>query len=386
MSFMEKKLNIKAFLVPLICVALIVISNSPILTYISIKLKADGIPKSIIGLNHSFFYGGFVIGSFIAEKFIKKLGFSKTFTIFTLGYLFSIIVQSLYINVYFWFPVRLVSGLCIGLLYIVIESWLVIDSTSLTRGRILSVYMLVFYASQSFSQVLIKFVNIHNLSPFYLFGSIGVLALVPIIVLKKPKKMMSEELEHNFKLKNLIISAPFASISAFIAGLILSSIYSFTPIYASDNHLIPHYLTAATIAGGFVFQWPIGLLSDKINRKRVLRITALLLLFPSLIMFLLPYNKIFIYSLSFLIGGLGFTIYPLCITNACDKVSPQNIPFALGTLAFLYGIGAMLGPTISAIFMKHSSSGMYLFLAFCAFFIFLFGFVFKKDKCNFNQN
>jgi MFS family permease len=385
MSYIEKKLNIKAILVPLLCVALIVISNSPILTYISMKLKLDNIPKSIIGLNHSFFYGGFVIGSLIAEKFIKKIGFSKTFLVFTLIYLFSVFIQSLYINVYFWLPVRLLSGLAIGLIYIVIESWIVIDSTPLTRGRILSIYMFVFYMSQSFSQVLIKYINIHNSSPFYLFGSIGALALIPIITLKRHKQLTVETLEHNFKLKHLIQSAPYATFSAFASGLILSSIYSFTPIFAADKFITAPYLMAVTIAGGFLFQWPIGHISDKFNRKKVLRTVGFTLLIFSLISFLYPSNKIFIYVLSFIIGGLSFTIYPLSITNACDKVSPQNIPFALGVLALCYGIGAMIGPSATTLFMKTTSTGMYLYLSICSMLIAILGFVFKKDRCNFDH-
>jgi MFS family permease len=385
MTFIEKKINIKVFLVPLLCVSLIVISNSPILTYISMKLKADGISKTIIGLNHSFFYGGFVIGSLIAEKFIKKIGFSKTFTFFTLIYLFSVLIQSLFINVYFWLPVRLLSGLAIGLIYIVIESWLVFDSTPLTRGRILSIYMFVFYLSQSFSQVLIKFINIDNLSPFYVFGSIGVLSLLPIITLKKTKKMTVEKLEQNFKFKNLIISAPFASCSGFCAGLILSSIYSFTPIFASDSNITPHYLMAIIIAGGFLFQFPIGLLSDKFNRKKVLRNVALSLLIFSLILFLFPNNKIFIFILCFIIGGIAFTLYPLSLTNACDRVSPQNIPFTLGILALCYGIGAMIGPSASSFFIRRSSTSIFLYLSICSLFIYILGFVFKKDRCNFDR-
>lgn len=374
---MNRKIKLKnPLIIPFLSLTFIVLSSAPFTTFISIKLQIEGFNETLISIVQSGFYLGYLLGSLRAEKIIKRIGYIRSFVFFAALFGTTILIQGLYINIIVWTLLRIISGISIAALYVIIESWFLSSSASKTKGRILSVYMIAIYASQSFSQLLLQMVDLKALTAFLLFGILCYLSIIPISInYSKTPEASSDIIKKSFK--EVYKVAPFSFWGAFISGLILSAIYSFLPIFAQLKNLSVAYIMTITIAGGFILQWPIGHLSDLFDRRKVLIISSICLIIPNILMMFYSQKIIISYILCFFLGGFSFAIYPISITHACDKFDTKYIPFIVGTISLSYGIGAIIGPFLTSLYMEWLASGIFLYIATMSALLTLIGIYFR---------
>lgn len=315
------------------------------MTFLAVKLNGMDISENIIGCIHSAFYGGMLIGAIKSEDLINRVGHIRAFTCFSSIITTMIILQGYFQNPFSWIVFRFFSGFALAASYVIIESWLLAQSTANTKGKILSIYMLCLYLSQSVSQFFLDIVNIESIEPFLLASILASLSIIPssLTYMKAPEIDTADQISifKYFKISQ------FGFLGCVISGLILSAVYSFLPIYAQDNNLSVSIVVGITIAGGFCLQWSIGKLSDMFDRTKVLTMLSFCTIFISLLVLLIS-SKIITYMVCFLLGGLCFTIYPISIAQVWDNLGHGNIINMTGALLCSYGVGAVLGPQILA--------------------------------------
>jgi MFS family permease len=334
------------------------------MTFLAVKLNGIGTSENIVGYIHSAFYGGILIGAIKSEELINRVGHIRAFTCFSSIITIMIILQGYFQNPLSWIIFRFFSGFALAASYVIIESWLLAQATDKTKGKILSIYMLCLYLSQSLSQFFLDFVDIDSMEPFLLASILASLSIIPssLTYMKAPEIDITNKMSI---LKYFKISQ-FGFLGCVISGLILSSIYSFLPTYAQDNNLSVSAIVGITIAGGFCLQWPIGKLSDMFDRTKVLTMLSLCTIFVSLIVLLIS-NEVMIYVVCFFLGGLCFTIYPISIAQVCDNLGHGNVINMTGALLCSYGMGAVLGPQILAPLIGLFGSGIIFgYIAFMA--------------------
>lgn len=127
------------------------------------------------------------------------------------------------------------------------------------------------------------------------------------------------------------------------------------------------FFMSIVILGGVALQWPLGLLSDRFDRRRVIVATFAGAVLISVVIALaaLPESLLLIAGAAF--GGLGFALYPLCVAHTNDHVGPSQRVGASGGLVLAYSVGAVAGPLIGATAMSFAGpAGLFLFIAVCA--------------------
>lgn len=349
----------------LLSLVFLVLSSSFFMTFVAVKLNSMNISENIMGYIHSAFYGGILIGAIKSEDAINRVGHIRAFTCFASLITVMVILQGYFHNPYSWIVFRFCSGFALAASYVIIESWLLAQSTPSTKGKILSLYMLFLYSSQATSQFLLDIVDIETSEPFLLAAILSSLSIIPSSL----TYMKAPEIDSTVKISLIkyFKMSQFGFMGCVISGLILSAIYSFLPNYAQDNNLSVSTILGVTIAGGFCLQWPIGKLSDLFDRTKVLTVIALLAILISFLILLIS-NEILIYIISFLLGGLCFTIYPISIAQVCDSLGHGNIVNMTGALLCAYGMGAVLGPQILApLIGVFGSSIIFIYIAFISF-------------------
>ncbi|MBN2479221.1 MAG: MFS transporter [Parachlamydiales bacterium] len=369
---------IKSLIAPILSLILVVCSSAPFMTFISLKMNAEGYSEASIGATQAFFYLGYLIGSIRAERLVKRIGYIRSFAAFSSLYCGCMLIQGIFMNFYVWSLMRLLGGLSLAALYVVIESWLLTESSNSNRGKILAVYMIALYFSQSLSQLIIKFIDINTTVPFLLFGLLCSFSILPVSMnySKAPEycRVVTKK-----SIKEIYHSSPFGFIGCLMSGLILSAIYSLLPVFAVSSNVSVSYIMAITIAGGFLLQWPLGHLSDIFDRRSVLILVSLLAIIPSIIIMFFKTSYI-IYTFSFFLGGFTFTIYPLSINQVCDRIDSTYISYVMGILSLLYGIGAMTGPIICSFFMEITPLFLYLYILLTCALLALIGMYFKAKS------
>ncbi|MNP19480.1 putative MFS-type transporter YcaD [compost metagenome] len=137
-------------------------------------------------------------------------------------------------------------------------------------------------------------------------------------------------------------------------------------MYASRNGLDTSHASlfvGLCIVAGFCAQWPLGWLSDRMNRAWLIRLNALLLCLAAVPMWgliELPYWGLL--GNGFLTGMLLFTLYPLAVALANDHVEQPRRVALSAIMLTAYGVGACIGPLIAGALMRHFHPGMFYVL------------------------
>lgn len=339
------------FSAPLSSVVLMVFGSAFYTTFVSVFLQSEGYPREKIGFIHSAFFFGMFLGAFQMEKLIKKVGHIQALAVFGSLATSATLLQALCQTFPAWIFFRFLLGLSLASLYIVIESWMLYKSDLKTRGAILSIYMFCLYSAQSASQQLLSLVNINSYTPFLISAVFTSLSIIPVGLSSFRITLPTSQEKIGFF--NIIKLSPFGVTGCFVSGLILSALYSFFPVFSISKNIPSQNLMSITIAGGVLLQWPIGKLSDYFERRRVLLITVVVALILSICIFIFREASItIILFLSFLIGGLLFTLYPLSITQVCDNIDHSHITRAASLLLVSYGFGSVFGPIISSVVVQ----------------------------------
>lgn len=354
--------SIRCFISPLMSLALVILSNGFFVSFISLRLQLEGYDGAFIGYVQSAYYAGLLVGAARVERLIRRIGHIRAYAIFASITTMTTLIQGLDLDIMLWVSMRFLAGISLAGLFVVIESWLLDGSTLENRGVVLSIYMIALYTSQALGQFIINFVNLKAPEPYLVAGILAAASAIPVSFTRAKSPDLHEPTLASFF--TLFKASPFGFSSCVFSGLILSAIYSFTPTFAQSNQIPVAMMVSLTIAGGVALQWPIGKLSDLMDRRIVLIGVCLLLTLPSFLIPMALGRNEAVYLATFFLGGLAFTIYPLGITQACDRVDSHNITAITGALLIAYGSGAAVGPLAAPLFIDNfGSTALYYYIA-----------------------
>lgn len=378
----------RSFFSIFLCVIFFMLGAGYFTSFQSLALKNSGYSETVIGVVQSAYYAGLLLGSIKIEPLIHRVGHIRALAACASISAVAIMLQGLIFYPIFWICMRFVAGYALSGLYVVIESWLLDNSSHSNRGQILSLYLAILYVSQALGQFFLLDMDFDSMEPYLISGMLCTCGVIPITLTNARSPDLKEPVIK--KVFQVLRESPFGFLGCIISGMILSAIYSFTPNFAKENDLSPALLSSITIFGGVLLQWPIGKLSDIFNRRKVLLIISLLTIIPSLLIIFFTSFIYLSYFLAFILGGFAFTLYPLSLTQACDRIHPSSITSLTAVLLFAYGVGAVIGPLIAPLFMiPFGIDGLYFFIAFMAVVLSVIGcitFFIRKEISQEDQN
>jgi MFS family permease len=366
---------------PLLSIGLFMLGSGFFVSFQSILLKNQGYSDLTIGLVHSAYYAGMLVGTLKVEHFIHRVGHIRAMATFASVCAIMILLQSLYQDPYIWVIFRLIVGYCLAGVFVVIESWILDKGTDQTRGQLLSLYMVAFYSAQAGGQLFLELYPIDSLQPFILASLLCCCGIVPVVITKSKSPEIHEPQVK--KTVHVLFESPFGFLGCVIAGLILSAIYSFGPNFAQSHDVSPGLMMGTIIMGGVILQIPMGRLSDLFDRRSVLMILALLTVVPCFVIPFVTHDSTLLFLTLFVLGGLSFTLYPVSLAQSCDRIDPKVLTSVTAVLLMAFGIGSVIGPLISPYFMFwYGSVGLFYYVAVMSSVLVLIGFasiyLFKK--------
>lgn len=357
---------IRNLIAPLSSLFIMLLSNGLYTTLISVRLDIESAPNWLIGLASSAYYAGFMIGCLQIETFISRIGHIRAFAIFAALITVSSLLPGMIPNHTTWIAMRCITGFSMAGVYIVIESWLLAASDTRNRGRIVSIYMIVLYGGQSFGQLLLNVGNPRQITQFCIASILACLAIIPVCLTYRASPDI--ETTSHLSLRKIYQVSPTGMVNVFIAGMILGSIYGFLPVFVhglSGGVTDVSITMLLVILGGMSLQYPIGHLSDIIDRSWMMLLLVLATIVLSFgIYFSIFYSKILFWILIFIFGGISFTLYPIGISHTCDRVGKEDIVAVISGLVLSYSLGATIGPLIAPFFMTGmGDGGLFLYFA-----------------------
>ena len=334
-------------------------------TQLSLRLVMEGFSTQITGLAMSTYYLGLVFGSVYCRHLIQRVGHIRSFAAFAAAATAIVMLHGLYVSAVFWAALRLLTGIATIGLYMVIESWLGECADARFRGRVFSIYMVLCYLGLAIGQQLLNLGDVRSHELFFICGFLLTLCLVPVAVTHS----IHPELRQPQRLNPLTIfrRAPIGALGTLAAGLITGSIHSMGPVLGHQIGLTVSevsWFMSAAISGGLVFQWPVGVISDRIDRTKVLIALLLLLATSSALILHTAHSGFYPLVLSMVtFGGFAFTIYPVSVARTYDLFDSRDIASVSSVLLLFYGLGAAIGPIATSAIMTSTQSpdGFFVF-------------------------
>jgi len=343
----------------LLSVALMILGSGALNTLIGIRLDGGGYTPFIIGIITAAYYTGLTLGSLGCSRLITRVGHIRAFAAFASVFSTATLGHGLTGDIYIWGALRFVEGFCLAGIYMCVESWLNDKATNETRGKILSQYMIVLYASMAAAQQLI---NLDEPSRPHLFIVIGMLlsmSLVPIALTRSSAPSLPEV--SSIGVRRLYEASPLGFAGVFLSGAMLGSVYGLGPIFATQSGAgvsgAAMFMTVL-IAGGVLLQWPFGWLSDIFDRRQVIIANSIAFFVMSLLLVAIPDKQGWLFSIcAMLAGGLLFSFYPMAMAHTNDHIRKEEMVSASGGLILINSVASILGPLIAAAFMSWFGPG-----------------------------
>lgn len=320
-------------------------------TLLALRAGLEGFADQVIGLVMSAYFVGFFAGTFVCPALIRRVGHIRAFAMFAAIAAATVLLHVLIIHPVVWLALRVLTGACLVGLYTVIESWLNAQTPNTQRGKVFAAYMIVTLLALTLGQALITYADPAGFTLFAIASLLMSMALVPIAStsLVQPTPVTTPRLGLRF----LYATSPAAVAGALVSGLVIGAFWGMGPVFAQriglDNAGVAA-LMGATILGGAALQWPIGHLSDRVDRRRVLAavgaVGALTALIAALVAVAANDTTGWLLAAVFVFGGLAFSVYPVSVAHLNDHLQPDQVLQGSSGLLLLHGLGAAAGPAV----------------------------------------
>lgn len=326
-------------------------------TLLAVRGGLEAFSPTQVGLIGSGFSIGLVMGSLTAGTLIQSVGHIRTFAALAALASASALLHVMLIHPVAWIGFRMVTGLCFAGLLMSVESWLNASATPAVRGQILGIYSMTGLIAAVGGQMLLPLADPGGFMLFACVSLIISIALVPVALSKSqaPAEMGAQT---RANLLHLYRQSPFGLVAAFLCGISTGAFYALGPLYAQQAGFADQGIAlfmACAILGAFATTWPLGFLSDRMDRRRLVIIVALTsaLLLAAMMLFL-PQGVApgWVFFLVFAFGGVVLPTYGIVVAHVNDSVHPTEFIAASGGLLIVQGSGMALGPLLGGAMME----------------------------------
>ncbi|MEM6947525.1 MAG: MFS transporter [Pseudomonadota bacterium] len=323
-------------------------------TLLSVRGDLEAFSTTLIGLLMSAYFAGFILGCRMVPAIIGSVGHIRTFVALASIASASALAHALIIDPFIWASLRVVTGFAFSGLAMVLESWINERATNKNRGQMLSIYRIVDLGSVTLGNALLGFASPETFHLFALVSILISLALVPLALTRSeaPAPLHSAKLD----LTRLYAVSPVGAAGALTTGLANAAFWGLAPVFVQRSGYEPAIVGAfmsVSIVGAALFQFPLGWVSDRIDRRKVILFTATLGILSALSLAFFSARSVnFLFGAGFLFGGLIIPTFGLCAAHANDHAARGDEVATSGGLLLLHGVGAVVGAFAGALVMS----------------------------------
>ncbi|WCR09676.1 MFS transporter [Paracoccus stylophorae] len=347
-------------------VAFLVLGNGLQQTLIGLRAGVEGYAEETVGVMMSAYFVGFVLASVHAPRVIQRVGHIRAFAAFASAGSAFALCFAIFVSPGVWILLRVLQGACYAGMIIVVESWLNASAEASWRGRVLAIYSIVMYAAWAISQPMVALAPV---SGFVLFALVSIclsLALVPITLSRAgdPGVVLATRVG----LRRLLAISPTALSGAFVMGVAVGAFFGMGPVASQQSGFSDAQtgtILSAALIGALAFQWPLGWLSDLMDRRVIIFGSSVAgavvaVLFGGTLAQGGEFSAIL---LAFLLGGALMPLYSICLAEVNDRIAESELIAAASAFVLVYGVGSAVGPFAASLIMGQiGPSGLFAFV------------------------
>ncbi|MGH8223612.1 MAG: MFS transporter [Woeseiaceae bacterium] len=334
-------------------------------TLLPVRATLEGFSTVSIGLIGAAYFFGFTLGCMRGGELVKRVGHVRVFLAMTALASAAPLLHGLVLDAWTWSLLRMLSGFCFAVLYVVIESWLNERSSDDNRGIVFGTYVMITMTVLAAGQMMVLLYDPVDLHLFAIASVLVSIAALPVALSTSPSPEQPQSVTP--RLGRLFRISPAGTLGCLASGLANGAFWALAPVFTAglsdDMSLAPWFMTA-TVIGGALSQWPLGYLSDRIGRRKVLiGASAAAAVAGTVIVMVGPQLSFAgISVLGAVWGAVAFPLYTMAVAHANDYADPSEYVMVSGGLLLMYGIGAIVGPFVASTAMTVvGSTALYVY-------------------------
>ena len=345
--------------------ALISIAHGLQGTLVGVRSVLEGFSYTSTGFVIAGYYVGYLTGSIVIPIFLKRVGHIRVFAALASLASIAILLHSVFLDPFSWFFIRIMTGVSLSGIYVIMESWLNDKSNNQTRGKILSLYMVITFVFVGLGQLLLNLSNPIKVDLFILVSVLLSFSLLPILLSSTDQPDITNP--KSFSLREFYVVSPLGFIGALFIGLSHSAVFGYGAIYATTRGLsileVSIFMIIITSFGA-LSQWPIGYISDRIDRRILLIGATLVASGLSILIVISSYVSLIIFFIfTAIFSSMCLPMYALTLAHINDFLEQDEIVSASSLFTRLVGVGSILGPIlVSNIMFLVGSNGFFVYL------------------------
>ena len=334
-------------------------------TLLPVRAALEEFSTVSIGVMGAAYFFGFTLGCLRGGELVRRVGHVRVFLAMTALGSAAPLVHGLFLSPAGWALLRMISGFCFAVLYLVIESWLNEASTNDNRGAVFSLYAMISLTVLAAGQMMTLMYDPFGLQLFALASVLVSLGALPVALSTSPPPAIPQSVQ--LDLRRLFRISPAAAIGCLATGLANGAFWSLAPVFAvsvAGDPALPAWFMTASVLGGAVLQWPLGYLSDRIGRRKIIVASAAIGAGVAIVFVGSFDNLNFLTACiaGLLWGSVAFPLYAIAVAHANDFAGADDYVMISSGLLLMYGVGAIAGPFIASTIMTWSNAaGLYAF-------------------------
>jgi MFS family permease len=338
----------------LLSVFLLISGNSLIGIVAPIRAHLDGFGDLSIGLLGSAYFTGMLLGTLQTPAIVRQVGHIRAFAAFVASAIVAVDIMPVFAGPAEWLVARALIGFAFAGIYAVFESWINAKANNRNRGSLYGVYQIVNFAAAATGQLMLRGLDPDGFVVFTVGSALFALAIVPLATTRADAPDLPRAV--SLKLSWLIGLSPVSVAAALVAGAANGATFALAPVYALQSGVKPlavPLFTAAIIVGSACGVYPIGRLSDRIDRRLIMAFVMAAGVTVELALILWRPLGAPLAALGFLVGLTTYSVYTLAVSLANDGAKTHDMVRVAAGLLFVYCLGAIVAPASASMAMRN---------------------------------
>ncbi|KIC43038.1 major facilitator transporter [Ruegeria sp. ANG-R] len=351
----------------LLGMGLLMVGNGLQGTLLGVRGEIEGFSTFEMSFVMSAYFVGFLGGSRLAPEMIRRVGHVRVFAALASFISAVMIMYPMLADPVAWSLGRVVIGFCFSGVYVTAESWLNNAANNENRGQALSLYMMVQMTGVVSAQALLLVGDPAGYETFVIASILVSVSFAPILLSISPTPAF--DTTKPMTLRQLMETSPLGCVGMFLLGGIFSAQFGMSAVYGAQVGLSLVEIStfvAVFYIGAVVLQYPLGWMSDRMDRRLLIMLVAAVGGVGAVIGMMLGVTFTMLLVAAFMIGGMTSPLYSLLIAYTNDYLEYDDMSAASGGLVFINGLGAIAGPIITGWLMGAGvlgPQGFFLFIA-----------------------
>jgi len=342
-------------LIPLLIAAGILLGGNGLQgTLVALRGAIEGFSPATIGFMGTAYFAGFLLGCVAITRILKAVGHVRAFAALAALASAGTLMLVLVIDPVMWSTIRFLTGFCFAGLFTVMESWLNSGVRNEDRAQVLAIYRIIDLGSVTSAQFLIPVLGAGGFGIFAVMSIMITLSLVPVSLGDRSNPAPPEDVK--LDLGRAWRISPLAAMACIAVGLSNSAFRTLSPVYAEEIGMsVTDVVTfvSVSIIGGALIQYPLGYLSDRWDRRRILLLTSTCAMLAALTLATWAgTSPLFNFVAVFIFGSFAMPMFSLAAAHANDRADKSEFVLVNAALMLFYSIGAIVGPFAASTTME----------------------------------